>query len=100
MTASASNPSRATHEYVAAAVASGCDVLHPLDGSHITIVRMVLKWPQRDPFSRFVTPELIAARAGCSASSLVCVELEKPAAMRCSSSETVEPISGAASWSV
>lgn len=33
------------------------DVLHPLDGSHIAVIRLVLLGPHRDPFYRVVTPQ-------------------------------------------
>lgn len=36
---------------------AGWDVLHPLDGPHIAVVRLVLLGPHRDPFYRVVTPE-------------------------------------------
>jgi hypothetical protein len=33
------------------------DVLHPLDGAHVAIVRLVLLGPTSEPFYRAVTPE-------------------------------------------
>jgi ribosomal protein S16 len=33
------------------------DVLHPLDGAHVAVIRLMLLGPKREPFYRVVTPE-------------------------------------------